>query len=235
MKNIALLLILVGSLSNAQISANRYVLTPAQLKGELVEIPIEGTPYVNEIFKKGESFFSGKFMASSLMRYNAMNEVIEIMDENGKSKELLRKKNITVVIDNVTYEVVTYKEGQRTKLGYLNPMNEGETILYYRPKKQFMQAENPENGYEDYQPAMYKDVSMFYIKKGNEPAEPVKLRKNHILGKLDGKNSLLKKFISEHNLDLKEKSDVVKLLEYYNSLQKTSDSYSGWGETGIGS
>ena len=54
-----------------------------------------------------------KTQTSALMRYDAYNEVVEILDQ-GEPRELLRRKNIKAIIDDVAYEVVEYKEAGRT-------------------------------------------------------------------------------------------------------------------------
>lgn len=235
MKKIALLLVFATAYSFGQISANEYVLTPAQMGVEYRELAIEGTPYINHIYKKGTTIINGKSKNSALMRYDAVDEAIEILDQNQRPRKLLRRQNIQAVFDGMAYIVVEFQEGKNKKLGYLNPLNEGETVLYYRPKKQLVEAQQPEHGYESYIPPTYKDISTYYIKHGDRPAERVKLGKNQILKKLDAKTSLLKKYISEHNLNLKKEHDVIRLLVHYNSMRETSKSHSSWDETGIGS
>ena len=235
MKKLAVLLLFITTYSFGQVTANAYVLTPAQMGVEYRVLAIEGTPYVNDIYKKGITIINGKSKNSALMRYDAVDEAIEILDQNHRPRKLLRRKNIQAVFDGLAYTVVEYQEGKNNKLGYLNPLNDGETVLYFRPKKQLVEAQQPEHGYEDYIPPTYKDVSAYYIKRGDHPAEPVKLGKKQILKKLDDKSSVLRKYISEHRLDLKTERDVLRLLAYYNEIRKTSKSHSSWGETGIGS
>ncbi len=111
------------------------------------EVPILGSPYVNEIYKKGETLINGETKTAALMRYDALNEAVEIMDPNNrKPRKLLRRKNIAATFDGKTYQVLEYKDGKKIKLGYFNALNEGEAVLLYRPKKKFVQAETPENG-----------------------------------------------------------------------------------------
>lgn len=222
MKILVFLFLISGSIVVAQSELPQGPLTPSQIGRVFRDVPIEGSQYVNQLFKKGETFIGDKTKTSALMRYDAYNEVIEILDENDTPRQLLRRKNIVAIIDDIIYEVVEYKEAGRPKLGYLNPLNEGPTVLYYRPKKQFVQAKNPENGYQDFQPATFLDVSMFYIKNGENPAEKVRLTKGSILRLLVDQKSLLNKYIKENGLNLNKVEDVARLLNYYNSIKKTS-------------
>lgn len=233
MKKLVLLLLIGTQCALGQSEFAQAPLTPSQVGRVFRDVPIEGSQYVNEIYKKGETLMGEKTQTSALMRYDAYNEVVEILDK-GEPRELLRRKSIKAIIDDVVYEVVEYKEAGRIKLGYLNPLNDGETILYYRPKKQFVQAKNPENGYEDYQPPTFLDVSMFYIKKGDKPAEKVSLNKGRILRTLADQKSVLKKFIEEHDLNLNKVEDAAKVLAYYNSIKKTSGSIELFERTAVG-
>lgn len=199
------------------------------------EVPIEGTPYINEIYKKGETLINGKTKTAALMRYNALNEAVEILDPNqNKPRKLLRRKNIAASFDGKTYVVQDYKDGDRVKSGYFNVLNKGKSALLYRPKKEFVQAENPDNGYDVYEPPHYRDVSEYYIKNGDKPAELVKLRKKTILKAIDVNTSLIKPFIKKHKLDLKKVDDLIQLIDYCNSLNKEPKAQLG-GEFGVGS
>lgn len=169
MKKIVLLLLISSQIAIGQSEFNQGPLTPSQVGRVFRDVPIEGSQYVNEIYKKGETFIGDKLQTSTLMRYDAYNEVIEILDEKGKPRQLLRRKNITAVIDDVVYEVVEYKEAGRTRLGYLNPLNTGETVLYFRPKKQFVQAKNPEMATKNTSPPLFSMYRCFISKREISP------------------------------------------------------------------
>ena len=222
MKNLILFLMLNCSFSFCQTVGNGDgISTDIQAGIVMREVPIQGSPYMNEIYKKGETIINDKTQTTALMRYDAYNDAIEILDKNRNPRKLLRRPNIKATFDGKTYLVLEYLETGRTKMGYFNPLNQGETVLLFKPKKKFVQAEKPEHGYDDYDPPTYRDVSAYYIKKGDEPAQEIRLSKRDLLKSMDDKKSLLKKFISEHSLNLRKESDVIKLLGYYNRIKKT--------------
>ncbi|MGI9549607.1 MAG: hypothetical protein ACR2MT_00295, partial [Aurantibacter sp.] len=49
-----------------------------------LEVPILGSPYVNEMYKRGETLINGKTKTAALMRYNALNESVEILDRSSQ-------------------------------------------------------------------------------------------------------------------------------------------------------
>lgn len=219
MKKLIFIIVLVSNWAISQTIGNGDgITTDAQAGIVIREVPIDGSPYVNEIYKKGTTLINDVSRTDALMRYNAYNDAVEILDENGATRKLLRRSNIKAVFDGKTYEVIDYDLAGNIKKGYFNPLNEGNTVLYFRPKKIFLQAEKPDNGYDTYDPPHYKDVSSFYIKKENQPAEEVKLSKRNVLKALGDKTVLLKKFIDKYDLNLKDESDVIRLLNYYDTL-----------------
>ncbi len=194
------------------------VTTDAQLGISYVEVDVQGSPYINELYKKGTTVVYGKKSREALMRYNAHTNEIEIIDENGRARSILRQRNIVANFGGKSYEVVEYIENGELKLGYFNPLNDGRAQLLWRPKKIFVQAENPDNGYDTFSPPTFKDVSRYYIRKKGKPAETIRLSKRSILKYLDDETKTLKEYIRINNLNLKEEKDVITLVEFYNSL-----------------
>tara|TARA_R110000764_G_scaffold2541_2_gene10615 strand:- start:36 stop:725 length:690 start_codon:yes stop_codon:yes gene_type:complete len=195
------------------------VLTPAQMGMSFFEVPIDGSPYMNEIFKKGKTIINGKHTSDALMRYDAYRDAIEIKNENDVARTLLRRSNIVADIDGTIYMVREYRESGENKLGYFNPLNEGYARLLKKPKKIFVQAENPENGYDTFKPAKYQDISMYYIQKGDEPAIETKLSKRKILSFLDDSSEILKQYIKKNELNMRLESDIIQLINYYNTQE----------------
>jgi hypothetical protein len=203
--------------------SNALRMTPAQMGMSFfevpIEVPIEGSPYVNEIFKKGKTIINGKHTSDALMRYDAYHDAIEIKNENDIARTLLRRNNIVAYIDGTTYMVKEYFEAGEKKMGYFNPQNKGYARLLKKPKKIFVQAKNPENGYDTFKPAKYQDISMYYLQKGNEPAIETKLSKRKILRFLNYNSDTLKQFIKKNELNMRSESDIIKLINYYNTQE----------------
>ena len=199
------------------------VTTDSQLGVSYNEVEIQGSPYMDELYKKGATIVYGKKAREALMRYDAYNDVIEIIDENGKARSMLRQRNIVAELDGKSYVVMEYMDEGKTKLGYFNPLNDGEIQLLWKPKKIFVQAENPDNGYDTYSPPTYKDISSHFIKNGNEPAEPINLSKRNLIKYLEKDLKSIKEYIKKNNLNLRNESDAISLINFYNSRTKSED------------
>lgn len=226
MKTILLGFFLISSLTFGQVAGfgkSSGVTTDSQLGVSYNEVEIDGTPYLNDLYKSGVTIVFGKKAREALMRYNAYNDAIEIIDENGKARSMLRQRNIIAELDGKSYVVMEYTEEGKSKLGYFNPLNEGDTQLLWKPKKIFVQAENPDNGYDTYSPPTYKDISSHYIKNADQPAEPIKLSKRNLFKYLGKNSKSLKEYVQENNLNLKNEADAIELINYYNAQKQNKE------------
>lgn len=182
------------------------------------EVPIEGTPYVDEIYKMGVASVNGKEI-NLLMRFDAFNDQIELIDKRNKSFNLLKKDNIEAEFEGKTYKVVEYAKKGEKKLVYANPLNTGEVVLYFKPRKVFVQAVKPEHGYDSFEPPRYKEDNFYLIQRNREAAEEIRLAKSPLIRYLRDKAPQLRDFIASKELDLKKEKDAVELINYYNSLK----------------
>ncbi len=176
---------------------------------------IIGIPYVADEYVEGSTTILDKKGFTAPMRYNAANDVVEFLDDDKKTKELLRRPYITATFNKKTYEVLTYIKNEKERLAYFNRLNEGETQLLYKPKKV---VKIDLQKFQGKTQAKYKDASMYYLKKGAKPAEMIDLKKEALLLKLSHEKVALTKFIKDYELNLKNKTDAVRLIEYYNTL-----------------
>lgn len=182
------------------------------------EVPIEGSPYMDELYKMGVASVNGKEI-QLLMRYDAFHDQIEMIDRKQKSFNLLKKANIEAEFEGKTFRTVEISEGGKTRLVYANPLNEGDVVLYFKPRKVFVQAQKPEHGYDDYNPPQYKDDNFYLIQRKGAAAEEIRLAKGPLMRYLRDKAPEIRDYLAKHELDLRAESDAVRVLNYYNSLK----------------
>jgi hypothetical protein len=58
------------------------------------------------------------------------------------------------------------------------------------------------------------------MQNGDNPAIETKLSKRKILSFLDGNSETLKQFIKNNELNMRSESDIIKLINYYNTQEK---------------
>ena len=94
------------------------------------ELPINGTPYVNELYKKGTITIQNAdrtLEEERLLRFNAFTGDMEYESPGGKVQTLLKRENIEVEMDGLTYQVHPYRVNGQIHRAYFIPMNRGET------------------------------------------------------------------------------------------------------------
>lgn len=182
------------------------------------DLTVEGSPYLDDGFKEGIVTI-GVTETKSLIRYNAYQETLEVLGTDQKPQALLRKKSIKAQLNGRTYVLVDYIENViKQKTGYFNPMNEGNVVLYFKPRKKLLKADNPDHGYEDFKMPKFVDDSGYYLQKNGKPAEEILLNQRYLLMHMKDQIKALKAFIAEHDLNVKDVGDAIQLITYYNEL-----------------
>ena len=213
---------LLTLVATAQFNGNKLTQYHGQFEVVLYDFPANGSQFLDEIYKKGTITIENPdstLEEERLMRFNAFTGQMVYLGQNGEEQSLLKRENITVELDRLTFEVHPYREGAEIGRGYFIPMNpEQQVVLYRRPIKHYRKPEVAEHGYEDTRMPAYFDASEYFIRKGDAPMEPVSLRKNSLLSALGDHRDALRDFVSENNLNLRKPEDALHLVVYYNTL-----------------
>lgn len=226
MKKTLLILCALGFLGwgHAQYNGNRQTLYHGMMEIVEYDLPINGSPFVNEIYKKGTISIAtqdGVIEEERLMRFNAFTGNMEyLVPTSEKPRTLLKRENILVVLDNRVYEVHPFSEGGEIDRAFFIPMNpEDEVVLYKKPIKHFKKGKNPDHGYEATRNPEYFDASTYYLRYGAESMVPVKLNKRSLLNAMEDQRADLKTYISEQNLRVRDEKEALALVRYYNRLE----------------
>lgn len=208
--------------ATAQFNGNKLTQYHGQIEIVLYDFPTNGSQFLDEIYKKGTITIENPentLEEERLMRFNAFTGQMVYLGPNGEEQSLLKRENIHVELDGLTFEVHSYREGNEIDRGYFIPMNASqEVVLYQRPIKHFQKPEVAEHGYEQTRMPAYIDASEYYIRKGDAPMKPVSLRKSSLLATLGDHRDALRDFVSENNLNVRNPEDALQLVIYYNTL-----------------
>ena len=216
------LMLLLPFIGAAQFTLNNPqggVLQLSTINRSLDPEDTNGSPYLNDEFKEGKVYVNGDISLEKPMRYNAYKSEIEIFAGEKEYAPLLKRAYIIAKIGKKTYKMLPYTtDNDLQRVGYFNPLNEGNTVLLFKPEVKLRQGKVPDTNYDRYRPPTFIDVSSYYIKKGEAPAEKTRLSKNWVLKTLGDNKKELQEYISSNKLNLRQEEDVVALLDFYNSL-----------------
>ncbi len=194
------------------LSTNRGVILA--LKKDYSDIKAKGSPYFEEDFKEVDIYIDNKFYKKSMAKFNSLKDNIEIYAGN-QSFSLSKRENIEVIFPDYRYKVIDHNG----KKEYYLVFNEFEkTSLLLKPKKNFREGKEPTSSYEKYIPAQYLEDYKYYLKHKNGQLEQIKLKKKEILAVLKDHKTEIEKYASINKLSFKKEADLVKIINYYNTL-----------------
>ncbi|MDC6387225.1 hypothetical protein PP182_00915 [Maribacter sp. PR1] len=221
-----------GRQSNANFEANlaannmmrsRDIFQEVLKKGmnnELKVEEIEGEPYFDEMFVNGElSFKDSLDLGQFLMRYNAYADEMEV--SNPKGNNFINKVDgIAVILKNEKYVVLNYKSDDQTiKKGFFIEKSDGNKVnLYLRKYVTLKPAKEAKTSFHTATPASFNKHEAYFLKFGNDAPIEIKLKKSKILNSFPDKYDTLKKYVSTEKLNLEKEEDLIKLVQYYDSL-----------------
>lgn len=187
----------------------------------LSEKDIEGSPFLNDDFIKGNVITKkGVKYVGVPLRYNIYSQNFEFKTP----KQILEFKDPAsireVEIKNETFIFVPYKEkNKKLKWGFFQKINKsGPAQLLIRYRVTFSQATKP-GAYSDAKPASFSDKEeLFYVKFGTHPAVRI-MRTSDFTDNAPKQKAEIKKFIKSNKIKVRRQKDLIKLVNYYNSLQ----------------
>ncbi|WP_108840577.1 hypothetical protein [Aquimarina sp. Aq78] len=174
---------------------------------------IKGHQYFEENNEMATIYVNKKQVRQCLVRYNAFNGELEYVDDN-KRFNMLKVDNLEVALRKYSYKLFNY-EGDRQ---FFVVYNKGPFSLGVKAMKKVKQGKEAVTSYDASTPSKYIENNKYFIinnKKGE--VQKVKLKKKDILKVLDKKEEL-EKFASSKKLSFKKEKDLIKIINYYNSI-----------------
>jgi hypothetical protein len=184
-----------------------------------------GTPYGNPIFLLGKIYENNKLVASNYaLRYNAMADEIEVKEtlykEDSESKSLSKSPEIYVKIMSDMFIFVPANEVIENA-GYFQVLHIGNKYnLYKKIIKRYYPAKKAENSFEKDKLATFTDKSVYYLVSQDGKFQEFGGSKNKKLKLFGNKQSEIKKYASNGRLDFDDENDLVKIVNYYDTISE---------------
>ncbi|MDG1571989.1 hypothetical protein OZ410_06650 [Robiginitalea sp. M366] len=175
---------------------------------------VEGSPYLNDEFKRGAVYMNEEKPYAAYMRYNAYQDEMQVQGPDGIST-LFKREYVWAMLEGEKFKIETYDTGNGTRQGYFVELNAGKTRLLKRYQSLFREGEKAVSSYSQDKPPRFEAETSYYLAMEGKPAQEVKLRKKDILEMLD--NDASEGFVKENKLKLKDEAEVLMLLQHYNA------------------
>ncbi|WP_074408049.1 hypothetical protein [Aquimarina megaterium] len=178
------------------------------------EESITGSKYHEEEYMIAEVYLDNKKIHKCAVRYDAYSDEIEVA-ANDKKYVLSKGEGIKTILKDYEYQ----RLDQKGNTGYFIIFNKNkETSLVLKAKKKIKEAVEPKSGFGNYVPPSFIKDYKYFIKNRAGDLTRIKLKKKDVLGVLKDKKEELEKFAASKKLKFKKESDLVKIINYYNTL-----------------
>lgn len=178
----------------------------------------EGSPYLNDDFLLGDVFINDGRYQNVLLRYNIYKDYIEFKKDSRSYILDPNKKVQKITIGSNVFVVEEFPFRSQKKLGYLMLLDSGKASLMMKHIVSYREPQPPKPIETEGKPARYSELpDVFYFKVGNEEIKEIESLKKMIEGFPD-KHDQLNEFAKKEKISVRKKDELIKLIQYYNSL-----------------
>ena len=180
-----------------------------------------GSPYLHPDFAEGTITLSnGTIYEGVNIMYDQVRDVIVFKGKDGQVKELIEPvKEFTInYIHNNGKLHKTFRKGYSgegvSADAFLEVLADGKTTLLKKTSKKIFDRKGYSSATIDRE---VQESEEYYIATGNKLTK-VKKTKGSLLAAMPGKADDLQSYIKTNALNLRNDSDIIKLVDHYNSL-----------------
>ncbi len=191
---------------------------------DLEKIEYIGSPYVNKNFERGNIYLNSKLIVEEVpLRYNAFADEMEfkesLNDLDEDSKALTKSPEVDIEIGNTLYVFVPYQGGIE-KGGYFEALVRGEKYdLFKKYNKKFSEGRKAQTSMTKDMPAKFTDNPVYYLVSDEGVFYELPTKKRAFSKVFLKKENEINDYIKDNKLDIKNEKDLIKIINYFNSIQ----------------
>lgn len=200
---------------------NSFIIINPDTDKIIDESDIEGSKYLNDYYQRAEiSTYPNQVF---FIRYNLLTDQMEFQGKDGVVYVFNSRQDdveITFVNINKTYKSLMYIDKNNKVSGYFLPLNDGKHEILKKQKVVYVEKKASKTGYDKARPAEFKRLSEVYFIKTENADLVVEMPKNKKkFAALFPEDKLeILNFIKTNNIKLSKDSDLIKLINYINSI-----------------
>ena len=196
-----------------RVNGYEQILSPKEVE----EIPaeLEGIQFKKYLTQDYKPAYVDNFKKRAYLRYNIYEDQMEFVKDNNI---YYLKKDVDRIVrftDNTKYAV---KELDGETHFFLVHQDGKNQLLAYQTVR-FVEAKEPETGYDVRKPADFKRrKDELYLALNGTDLVSIPRKKKSFFAMFGDKSSEIKKYLKENRLGYKRVKDLKKVLAYYNTL-----------------
>jgi len=212
------------SFTNSSPSVDLYDVYNMVKTEEREELQVNGSQFIEDEFIQGNiKYKSGKMLENELLRIDVYRNIVEVKRNNdaNNSEELFYVSNSELIdyveLGNRKFHPIKKLNEKNYRLSFYETTNYDDVTLYEKYKVIFSDGRKSTNSYsDDILPSFKRVEDDVFIRFEDKIIEI----DNNRRFKRKLKNTTLEfliKYLKEKNLNIKKSSDLVELIEFYNS------------------
>ena len=185
------------------------------------DLNIDGTPYLNSDFLKGQIIFENGNTYNGEIRIDLVAQNFQIRGKDKKITPIEVNDKVKIQINGDQYKLHAINSTEYGEIGILRKCIELDNIsVYYFPRKKLQKPIEagisvPTSGYGKTDNPEWKDDGFyFFLINGKYLRVPTKYKKLLELNIFDEEK--LKAFRKKNKLDLKKEDKLIELVKYFN-------------------
>jgi len=223
LKLIILIFIVTSSKVYTQIStkvefanaAREYLGTPHKVKS-IDDDELKKTSHLMYLTLNYEKAYISKSAEVYFLRYNIFSDEMEFIKDN-QIFDLNKNENQIIDFFNLKTKYALFKF--EDKLSYFVLKSSGKNSVLVKQNVELEKGKKKITQFDvEVKPKFYKSNDDFYIAFNNTDLKIVPKNKNSFLNLFNEQSSQIKKFVNKNKLSHKNIDDLVKIVNYFNSL-----------------
>jgi hypothetical protein len=181
---------------------------------------VRGTPYIFEDFRSGNFYMNNKTsILNMLINYDCYQDHVMYSDRDNTYIMDEQKIEYFTIAGDEPEGILLFKQvflPSEKKIVFLQVIYNEKSIVYKRHLKDFIKADytgpyNPGRRYDE-----YTDNQAYYIKLPHKEIRQIKSGQKFIKETFGDQSALIKDFIKEEKINLKDEYDLVKMATFYD-------------------
>lgn len=179
---------------------------------------ITGSPYLNNKFVPGVVSYRDTILGEYPLRYNVYAEEFEL--KKGDTVNAIAKTSeVKINLNGRKFIFKYYKNKNVNEFGYFEIISENEKCtLLKKYRKALTEFKPAVTSFDVDVPARFVDLEDFFILFGNKEITALKPSNKNIVKLFRTKGIDIKPFLRENNLNIKTSTDLIRVVEYCNTL-----------------
>ncbi len=192
-------------------------------RAEMPDIKTDGSPYINKEFQPSVIYLNdGTALSDIFLRFNAFENQMEfkesLIDDDSLIKIVNKTPDFIIKIADTFYDFVPFS-GSIEKGIYFEILFRGEKVdLYKKTTKKFTEAKIARTSFEVDFPRRFKDQFDYFFVNPQGKLVEIKGSEKKKIDSFGFMSKELNQYVKEYKTNLNEEKDLIKLVEYLDSL-----------------